>query len=152
MSRRKFREDKSKFYGAKQVLQDLNVPAHAVVHDLDVSLAGGGASGYTVFWSSNTFMHSDDISQPLFVPEDGTIDVVYASLPLLAINTFEVDVYLNGSSIFAPIDRPKILSGQSLGADAVPTTTVVTARDALEVQILSTGDNYGRAVVYIVVQ
>ena len=42
MSRRKFREDKSKFYGTKQVIQDLNQAAHATVHDLDPSVASQG--------------------------------------------------------------------------------------------------------------
>jgi hypothetical protein len=42
VSRRKFREDKSKFYGSKQVIQDLNQAAHATVHDLDPSVASVG--------------------------------------------------------------------------------------------------------------
>jgi hypothetical protein len=48
MARRKFREKSSKFYGTKQVLQDLNAPAHTAVHDLDaaaVQLPGGGLAG-----------------------------------------------------------------------------------------------------------
>jgi hypothetical protein len=47
VSRRKFREDKSKFTGTKQVLQDLNQAAHATVHDLDPSVATQGV--YTKF-------------------------------------------------------------------------------------------------------
>lgn len=35
MARRKHRENKSKFFGTKQVLKDMNAPAHAVLHDYD---------------------------------------------------------------------------------------------------------------------
>lgn len=152
MSRRKFREQKSKFYGSKQVLQDLNIPAHSVVHDYDVSL-GAAASGYVLFWSSNTFMHAGDISAPIYAPEDGTIALVYVSLPLAATNKFEVDIYLNGTTIFTvPGDRPKVLTGNTLSADAVPQVSVVAARDTFEVEILDPGGNYGRAMVYVVIQ
>jgi hypothetical protein len=47
VSRRKFREDKSKFTGTKQVLQDLNQTAHAIVHDTDPSVSTQGV--YTKF-------------------------------------------------------------------------------------------------------
>lgn len=64
MGRRKFREQKSKFYGTKQVLTDINLPAHLAIHDLDaavVQLPAGGLTGqflvkntdadYDVSWS-----------------------------------------------------------------------------------------------------
>jgi len=153
VARRKFREERSKFHGTKQVLQDLNIPAHATLHDLDVSLPGSSASGYVLFWNSATFIHSNDISPPIYAPEDGTIDVVYASLPDVAVADIEFDVYLNGSTIFtAPGTRPKILTGNTFSADAIPVVTDVTARDAFEVQILDAGGNYGRAMVYIVIK
>lgn len=47
MARRKFREDKSKFYGTKQVLQDLNAPAHTAVHETDPIVPGLPAGGLT---------------------------------------------------------------------------------------------------------
>lgn len=47
MSRRKFREERSKFYGTKQVLQDLNSPAHLAVHDLDPIVSGLPRGGFT---------------------------------------------------------------------------------------------------------
>lgn len=47
MSRRKFREERSKFYGTKQVLQDLNSPAHLAVHDLDPIVSGIPRGGLT---------------------------------------------------------------------------------------------------------
>lgn len=37
MARRKLREKKSKFFGTKQVLKDMNLLAHSVAHDLDPS-------------------------------------------------------------------------------------------------------------------
>jgi hypothetical protein len=52
VSRRKFREDKSKFHGTKQVLQDLNQIAHSQVHDVDPSVAG--ASNFRGNWSAST--------------------------------------------------------------------------------------------------
>jgi hypothetical protein len=153
VARRKFREAKSKFHGTKQVLQDINAPAHSILHDLDVSIAGGGASGYVLFWQSNTFMHQDDISSPIYVPEAGTITAVYCSLPLPAISPFEVDVYLNAVSIFPTLGtRPVVNTGDTYSADAAPDTPDVLARDALEVQIVDTGGNPGRAIVYIVVE
>lgn len=153
MGRRAFREKRSKFSGTKQVLQNLNQAAHAVVHDLDVSLPSGGGGGYVLFWSSNTFMHADDLSTPIYVPTNGTISLVYASLPLPALNDFEVDVFLNGTTIFTtPGSRPKVLTGDTFSADAVPDLTIVNARDVFEVQILDPGNgNYGRAMVYIVI-
>lgn len=154
MSRRKFREEKSKFYGAKQVLQDLNIPAHSVVHDLDVGLpSGAGGTGYCLFWSSNTWLRDGDFSPPIYAPQDGTIALAYASLPALAIGDFSVDIYKNGNTIFGAGQNPVILTGFSLSADAIPLTTEddVVARDVFEVEILSSGGNYGRAMVYITI-
>ncbi len=48
MARRKFREQRSKFYGTKQVLTDINLPAHLAIHDLDaavIQLPAGGLAG-----------------------------------------------------------------------------------------------------------
>lgn len=56
MARRKFREEKSKFYGTKQVLQDLNAPAHLAVHELDAVVLGipaGGLQGQVLVKLSN---------------------------------------------------------------------------------------------------
>ena len=48
MGRRVFREKRSKFHGTKQVLTDINLPAHLTIHDLDaavVQLPAGGLAG-----------------------------------------------------------------------------------------------------------
>ena len=48
MGRRAFREKRSKFQGTKQVLTDINLPAHLAIHDLDanvVQLPAGGLAG-----------------------------------------------------------------------------------------------------------
>lgn len=47
MSRRSFREKYSKFQGTKQVLQDLNAPAHSATHDLDPITTGVPSGGTT---------------------------------------------------------------------------------------------------------
>lgn len=152
MGRRAFREKRSKFSGTKQVLQNLNQAAHAIVHDLDVSLPSGGDSGYMLFWNSNTFIHTGDISQPIYAPADGTIDFVYCSLPLPAGAPFIIQVYKNGSPIYSLGARPTITTGNTYSADAVPdVSSSVLARDAFEVEISDAGSNAGRAVVYIVV-
>lgn len=152
MGRRAFREKRSKFGGTKQVLQNLNQAAHAIVHDLDVSLPSGGASGYVLFWNTNVFMHDGDVSAPIYAPEDGTIELCYASLPIAASGDFVVQVYKNGSPIFTTLaNRPTVTALNTLSADATPDVTTVAARDAFEVEIVSTGGNYGRAIVYIVV-
>lgn len=151
MGRRAFREKRSKFGGTKQVLQNLNQAAHSVVHDLDVSLpSGAGGTGYVLTWSTGTVIRSGDLSQPIFAPADGTLAVAYASLPFAAIDTFEVDVYLNGVSIFGGT-RPKVLTGEFVSDDVEPVATTVVARDAFEVEVLASGNNNGRGVVYIVV-
>ena len=67
MGRRAFREKRSKFYGTKQVLTDINLPSHLAIHDLDASvvqLPAGGLTGqflvknsnadYDVSWSYNS--------------------------------------------------------------------------------------------------
>lgn len=152
MSRRKFREDKSKFAGTKQVLQNLNQTAHAIVHDADVSLpSGAGATGYVLTWSSGSVIRIGDISAPIFAPADGTIELVYASLPFAATSNFECDVLLNGVSIFAAANRPKVVAGSLVGADATPALNAVVARDAFEVEVLDNAGGTGRAIVYIVV-
>jgi hypothetical protein len=38
VGRRKFREQRSKFFGTKQVLTDINLPAHLAIHDLDAAV------------------------------------------------------------------------------------------------------------------
>jgi hypothetical protein len=152
MGRRKVREEKSKLLGTKHTLKLLNRAAHSVAHEDDVSLPGGSATGYTLFWSSNSYLRQDDFSQDIYAPEDGTIEGVYVSLPIAAVNTFEVDVYKNGSTIFTTgANRPKVLLGDSLSADALPDITDVLARDYFTIQIVAPGGNYGRAIVYIVV-
>lgn len=153
MGRRAFREKRSKFSGTKNVLQNLNQAAHAVVHDLDVSLpAGSGGTGYVLTWSTGTVIRSTDVSAPIYAPAAGTLAVCYASLPFAAIDTFEVDVLKNGTTIFTTgANRPKVTVGNFLSADAIPNLTTVLARDAFEVQVLSTGNNAGRGIVYIVV-
>ena len=154
MSRRKFREEKSKFHGTKQVLQDLNQTAHQIVHDADVALAGGaGGTGYILVWSTGTVIRAGvDNSAQIFAPGAGTTALVYASLPFAATETFEVDVLQNGSTIFTTAaHRPKVTVGNLLSPDAIPDITTVVARDAFEVQVLSGSANPGRGMVYIVI-
>jgi hypothetical protein len=154
VSRRKFREEKSKFTGTKQVLQDLNQAAHQIVHDSDVALpAGAGATGYVLVWSTGTVIRAGvDQSAEIFAPGAGSIALVYASLPFDATELFEVDVLLNGSTIFTTgAHRPKVQVATRVSPDAVPDITALVARDALEVQVLSGSANPGRGMVYIVV-
>lgn len=153
MGRRAFREKRSKFAGTKNVLQNLNQAAHAVVHDLDVSLpSGSGGTGYVLVWSTGTVIRTTDVSAPIYAPAAGTISVCYASLPFAAVETFEVDVFLNGLTIFTTAaNRPKVTVGNLLSANAVPNTTTVFARDAFEVSVLAGSANTGRGMVYIVV-
>lgn len=57
MSRRKFREQGSKFYGTKQVLQDLNQPSHLAAHDLDPivqAVPTGGTTDQVLSKASST--------------------------------------------------------------------------------------------------
>ena len=150
--KRKIREAKSKVFGTKQVLTQMNQLAHSVTHELDTSIAGGGASGYVLFWNSNTFIRTGDVSNPIYVPEDGTIESVYVSTPLEAVADLTVDVYVNGVSIFTTLaNRPKVLTGDQVSADAVPDERALVARDVVELEIVDAGGNYGRIIVYIVV-
>lgn len=152
MGRRAFREKRSKFSGTKQVLQNLNQAAHAIVHDLDVSLPAGDSGGYLLTWNSNTSIHIGDLSQPIYAPAAGTITAVYISLPTTAVGDFVAQVYKNGVPIFSLGDRPTVTAGQSFGADAVPDVdALVLARDAFEVEIADDGGNPGRVIVYITV-
>lgn len=153
MSRRRFREEKSKFAGTKQVLQNLNQAAHAIVHDADVSLPGGAlATGYTLVWSTGSVIRVGDTSAPIFAPGLGTTALVYASLPFPAVDTFEVDVLQNGLTIFTTsANRPKVTVGNMVSADGIPDFTTVEARDPFEVQVIAGGGNPGRGMVYIVV-
>ena len=153
MGRRAFREKRSKFGGTKQVLQNLNQAAHAVVHDLDVSLPGGDqGTGYTLVWSTGSVIRVGDLSAPIFAPGTGTTALVYASLPFEAVDTFEVDIKQNGVSVFTTAaNRPKVTVGNLVSADAIPDLTEVVARDYFEVEVLSGAANPGRGMVYIIV-
>lgn len=152
MGRRAFREKRSKFSGTKNVLQNLNQAAHAIVHDLDVSLPSGSGGGYMLFWNSNTFIHTGDVSQIIVAPAEGTIENVYCSLPQSALGSFIIQVYKNGSPIFSLGARPEVLPGNDYSLDAVPDVSAsVAPRDAFEVEISDDGGNPGRAIVYIIV-
>lgn len=74
MGRRAFREKRSKFQGTKQVLTDINLPAHLAIHDLDaavVQLPAGGLAGQFLVKNTNA---DYDVSWSFVSIWEGIID------------------------------------------------------------------------------
>jgi hypothetical protein len=56
VARRKIREQKSKFAGTKNILQQINQPSHKAIHELDPvapTIPRGGSQNYVLAKSSN---------------------------------------------------------------------------------------------------
>lgn len=84
-------------------------------------------------------------------PEDNaTIIAVYASIGVVGTSTVEVDVLLNGSSIFYEVG-PQISAG-NFRSNTIVRDAAITPADAITVQVIQTGGTAQNLVVCIVYQ
>jgi hypothetical protein len=61
----------------------------------------------------------------------------------------EVDIRINGTTIYTTADKPTVAIGNYIGSPVTPDVTAFEAGDYFEIEILSTGNTEGQIRVYI---